>query len=301
MPARPTSEARPGAIDASGCGQPTEAADRSERAAETMTALGEMTRGIAHDFRNVLCMLSSGLNIAEANADDPAKLTLAHAAIRQGVARGLKMTNRLLAFAGHQDVEPGLKQVNTLLADLKTFLSYGAGPGISVVLALAPDLPKCLVDQSRVSAAIFNLIVNARDAMPSGGIIRIGTKLSRPGRNGDGADFVRVRIRDNGGGMPPNVLGRIFEPFFTTKGDHGTGLGIPQVQALMRQVGGEIRVHSIVGKGTTFDLYFPVEEQPSVAAPDNWSQLDRWADEGGAIFVPPPVRPGPEELSGQLS
>jgi signal transduction histidine kinase len=274
------------------CERFAERSQRSARAAENITALGEMTRGIAHDFRNVLAMLTSGLNIAEASADDPAELKLALAAMQEGVGRGLKMTNRLLAFARQQEMKPGLDDINALLTAMKPFLSYGAGPGIRVVLKLAAVLRKCLVDPPQLNAAILNLIVNARDAMPDGGVVRISTRevSRRSGRAG--GDYVRVRVRDSGAGMPRDVLARIFDPFFTTKGDGGTGLGLPQVLTSMRQVGGEIRVHSIVGKGTTFDLFFPIHEDAPVVAPDDWRQLDQWADEGGAIVAPPTPHAG---------
>ena len=95
--------------------------------------------------------------------------------------------------------------------------------------------------------------------------------------------YVRLRVRDNGAGMPPRVLSKIFDPYFTTKGESGTGLGIPQVQAWMRQLGGYVTVQSTVGKGTTFDLFFPVHETSAAIALEASEELDRWADEGGAI------------------
>lgn len=270
------------AIHASG--KFTHPSERSARAVENIGALGEMTRGIAHDFRNVLTMLSSGLNIAEANSGNSAKLKLALAAMQEGVARGMKMTNRLLAFARQQELKPRVDDINALLTELKPFLRYGAGPGIRVALDLAPGIPKCLVHPPQLNAAIFNLIVNARDAMRDGGVVRISTRLARPG--GALRDYVRVRVRDNGAGMTADVIAHIFDPFFTTKGDAGTGLGIPQVLASMQRLGGEVSVHSAVGKGATFDLFFPVHESPK-AASDDRRQLDRWADEGGAIVAPP--------------
>ena len=271
---------RPG-CDASRAAEPTE---RSVRAAERIGALGEMTRGIAHDFRNILCMLSSGLHIAEANKDDQAKLSLALAAMREGVERGTKMTNRLLGFARQHQLKTASEDLNTLLGALKVFLGYGAGPGIRIVLNLAPDLPKCLVDPPQLNAAILNLVVNARDAMPEGGTVRISTAAVAHGAHrGEAGHYVRVRVRDNGIGMPPDVIARIFDPYFTTKGDGGTGLGVPQVQEWMRQLGGYVTVQSRVGKGTAFDLYFPVHEDLPAVGPDTLRQLDRWADEGGAI------------------
>jgi signal transduction histidine kinase len=258
---------------------------RSRRAAQKISALGEMTGGIAHDFRNVLCVIASGLRVAERNSGDLQKVDSALAAVREGIERGMRMTNRLLAFARQQELVAGPEDVNILLGKLKVFLKYSAGPGIRVVLDLARDLPKCLVDPPQFNAAILNLVVNARDAMPDGGTIRISTALIA--EEGD-RKFVRVRVCDEGIGMPPAVIARIFDPYFTTKGDGGTGLGVPQVNALMKQAGGYVTVDSSVGKGTVFNLYFPMhEEQPSMAA-DAWQQLDRWADEGGAI--PPPPR-----------
>jgi signal transduction histidine kinase len=255
--------------------------DRSAHAVQKISALGEMTGGIAHDFGNILAVIASGLRVAQDNAGDSSKRMAALAAANDGVERGQRMISRLLAFARQQELHPGPEDVNALLDKLAMFLKYGAGAEIRVVLELAPDLPKCLVDPPQFNAAILNLVVNARDAMPAGGTIRITTSavVRRQNRN-----YVRVRISDDGAGMPPDVRKRIFDPYFTTKGESGTGLGIPQVQALMRQVGGYLTVNSKVGKGTSFDLFFPVHVEQPAAAPDAWRQLDRWADEGGAIL-----------------
>lgn len=255
--------------------------DRSAHAVQKISALGEMTGGIAHDFGNILAIIASGLRVAQDNARDTPKRMAALAAANDGVERGQRMISRLLAFARQQELHPGPEDVNALLDKLAMFLKYGAGAEIRVILELAPDLPKCLVDPPQFNAAILNLVVNARDAMPAGGTIRITTSavIRRQNRH-----YVRVRISDDGAGMSPDVRKRIFDPYFTTKGESGTGLGIPQVQALMRQVGGYLTVNSKVGKGTSFDLFFPVHVEQPAAAPDAWRQLDRWADEGGAIL-----------------
>jgi signal transduction histidine kinase len=257
---------------------------RSQRAAQKISALGEMTGGIAHDFRNVLCVIASGLSVAETNSGDAQKVESALAAVRDGIDRGMKMTNRLLAFAKQQELVAGPEDVNTLLAKLQVFVKYGAGPGIRIMLDLAPDLPKCLVDPPQFNSAILNLIVNARDAMPDGGTIRISTA---PIAEQDRVKFVRLQVCDDGAGMPPEVMNRIFDPYFTTKGDSGTGLGVPQVHALMKQLGGYVTVDSSVGKGSEFDLFFPVHEAQLPLAADVCSQLDRWADEGGSIAQAP--------------
>jgi signal transduction histidine kinase len=246
-----------------------------------------MTGGIAHDFRNVLSVIGSGLNVAERHSGDPAKVDTALAAMREGIERGMKMTSRLLAFAKQQELETGLEDLNALLAKLKPFLKYSAGPGIRVIFDLVPGLPKCLVDPPQFNSAILNLVVNARDAMPAGGVLRISTSvITRQVHK----TYVCVRVRDNGTGMSPEVVKRVFDPYFTTKGDSGTGLGVPQVHAMMRQVGGYVTVDSVVGKGTSFDLFFPVREtQPPIAA--DALELDRWADEGEAIATPVRIRP----------
>jgi signal transduction histidine kinase len=256
---------------------------RSRRAAQKISALGEMTGGIAHDFRNLLGVIASGLRVAEADAGNAEKFAEALAAVRDGNERGVAMTSRLLAFARAQDLETGPEDVNVLLAKLRLFLGYGAGPGIRIVLELAPNLPDCLVDPPQFNAAILNLVVNARDAMPNGGAIRISTA---PVIEEGHVTSVCVRIEDEGVGMTKEVASRIFDPYFTTKGDSGTGLGIPQVSALMRQVGGSITVDSAPGKGTAFNLYFPVHEDQPATTADAWRQIDRWADEGGAVALP---------------
>jgi len=257
--------------------------ERSELAAQKICALGEMTGAIAHDFRNILSLVSSGLRVAEKNAGSPDKLKSAFAAIQDGIERGRRMTSRLLSFAGQQELIAPPEDVNTLLRKLEAFLKYGAGSDMRIELALAGDLPTCLVDPPRFNAAILNLVVNARDAMPSSGTIQISTTAIRGMHRGHPQEFVRVRVHDHGIGMSPEVLERIFDPYFTTKGDRGTGLGVPQVHALMQQVDGFVRVDSIPGQGTSFDLFFPAPGSQAAVATDAWRELDQWADEGGAI------------------
>jgi signal transduction histidine kinase len=254
-----------------------------------MCALGEMTGGIAHDFRNILTIVASGLKVAERSAGDPDKLKSALAAIHEGIERGDRMAFRLLSFASQQDPVARAEDVNTLLRKLETFLKYGAGPGVKIELALAANLPACLVDPPKFNAAILNLVVNARDAMPDGGVIRISTAAVRETNLDDPCDYVRVRVRDRGVGMPHDVIDRIFDPYFTTKGERGTGLGIPQVQALMQQVGGFVRVDSIVGEGTSFDLFFPVQCDRVRPAGEAWREIDQWANEGGAVVDNAPL------------
>jgi signal transduction histidine kinase len=264
----------------------TPSSARNVGAAQRTTALGEMTAGIAHDFRNILGVIECSLRILEDGEGGAGKRNACLAAAREGVARGLGMTSRLLAFANRQELAPGAHNVNALLRDLEQFLKYGAGPDVRVLYRLGPDLPPCLIDPPRFNAAILNLVVNARDAMPKGGEIRIGTVAvvrappAHPGA--DHESFVRVRVRDTGHGMPLDVMRCIFSPYFTTKGESGTGLGVPQVCAFMKAAGGFVNIDSQVDKGTVFDLFFPAHDQRGPAAAGLWRQLDRWTNEGGA-------------------
>ena len=134
-------------------------------AAQRLAALGEMTGGIAHDFRNILSIIESGLTLAERNACWSEKVREFIAGARDGVDRGLKLTAQLLTFAKKQELEPRSADANELLRQLELFLKYGAGPRLRVVMQLATDIPKCVVDASQFNAAILNLVVNARDAM----------------------------------------------------------------------------------------------------------------------------------------
>lgn len=257
---------------------------RSARASQRISVLGEMTAGLAHDFRNILAVIESGLSVAERNHDDPEKAQSALAAAHDGIRRGMRLTSQLVLFAKPQKPDVHPENVNDLLNGLKSFLKYGAGPGIRLVLELAPELPPCRIDPPLFNAAILNLVVNARDAMPDGGEIRIKTGLIWLSETDDASDdphCVLVRVIDQGAGMTKEVRDRIFDPYFTTKGETGTGLGIPQVASFMRSSGGCLNVNSEPGAGTSFDLYFPVCDSPGLLGTSLWRQLDRWANEGG--------------------
>jgi signal transduction histidine kinase len=248
------------------------AAELSARASQRLSVLGEMTGGIAHDFRNILAVIESGLSLAEKNADEPQKVRTFVAGARDGIARGLELTSQLLTFARQGELQPCAADANALLKNLELFLKYGAGSTVSVDLDLSPSIPHCIVDPSQFNVAILNLVINARDAMLNGGKIQISTNrcLMKPEAfNPSTRDaYVRVRVKDNGSGMTKQVAEKIFEPFFTTKGEKGTGLGIPQVGAFMRHIGGHVAVASELGIGTTFDLFFPaVEPETNSPAP----------------------------------
>lgn len=243
---------------------PRSAAERSVRAAQKLAALGEMTGGIAHDVRTILAVVESGLRIAERNADEPERLRVGIAAAREGVNRGANLISQLLNFAKQQELGIQTGDATELLRNLGLFLQYGAGPGIRIVLKLGSDIPRCVVDRSQFGTALLNLVVNARDAMPQGGEIQISTERRTVEAAGSGSPapgtYVCVRVKDEGQGMSANVMQRVFDPFFTTKGEKGTGLGLPQVHAFMRRIGGYVSVTSELGVGTTVDLLFPASD-----------------------------------------
>lgn len=267
------------------------------RAQQRITTLGEMTVGIAHDFRNILAMIGSGLSLAERSQARGEAFDAYLLAAREGVERGARLTARLLAFAKPQRPHRGARDINDLIRELAVFVRYSAGPGNRIVLDLAEKLPLCRVDPSSFSAALLNLVVNARDAMPERGEIRISTHAFQPEARGslraDG--FVLMRVSDTGEGMSAETVDRIFDPFFTTKGDTGTGLGVPQVQAFMQFVGGQVQVRSKPGVGTTFDLLFPAADNDGEVPTCLWRQVELWINEDSAA-VPRLAKPGIGEL-----
>jgi two-component system NtrC family sensor kinase len=235
-------------------------AEERALATQRLEMLGQMTGGITHDFNNLISVASANLALAERHLDDPSRLRMHIAALHETLDRGATLTARLLTFARRRSLEMTAEDANGLLRALEPMLRQAAGSGVSLALRLAPDLPPCLVDRAQFDAALLNLIINARDAMPDGGTIAIattswsepaGAPTLRPG------PYVRVQVRDTGSGMAPADLMRAFEPLFSTKGDKGTGLGLAQVYGFMRHIGGDARISSQPGAGTTVELLFP--------------------------------------------
>ena len=258
---------------------------QSDGANQRASALGEMTAGLAHDVRNILAVIQAGINVAKRAGPESPNAELAWTAIDEAVRRGLRLTNELLVFARGGKPDVHTENVNELLTGAITLMKYGVGPDIKVTLDLATTLPDCRIDPAQFSAAILNLVVNARDAMPKGGEIVIATdECHEPcGELEAPADrWVRVRITDEGSGMSADIVEHLFDPYFTTKGDAGTGLGVPQVVAFMRASGGTVCVNTEPGTGTCFDLRFPAAVPGSQSDGSEWRQLDRWLNEGGS-------------------
>lgn len=232
---------------------------RKSNAAQQINALGELAGGIAHDFRNVLAVISSALRLAERRENHPQKTREYLEAAQEGVERGFRLTSRLLALAKPHAPDLHPEDPSRLIRELLPFLKYGAGPRVRIRLELKERAASCMVDPPQFNQALLNLVVNARDAMPEGGEIVIGTEIVRAPA-GDRRQFLRIRVSDTGEGMSTETAARIFDPWFTTKGETGTGLGLPQVHRFMALVGGSISVSSAPAIGTTFDLLFPIAD-----------------------------------------
>jgi PAS domain S-box-containing protein len=231
---------------------------------QRLDAIGQLTGGIAHDFNNLLTIVSGSLQLLEAELGerDPAAELLASA--QRSVRRGAELTTKLLAFARRQRLTPSAVDVGALLRDLQLMLKATLGEAIELEIDCPASLPPAHVDSTQLDAALVNLALNARDAMPRGGRIAIQVRERRVFADEASADlpaghYVRLSVSDTGRGMTPETLARAMEPFFTTKGSgHGTGLGLSMVYGFAKQSGGHLRLESRLGYGTQVELFLPV-------------------------------------------
>ncbi len=229
-------------------------------ATQKLEMLGQMTGGVAHDFNNVIAVASANLALAGKHLGDPDRLWQHLDGASKALERGAGLTGRLLGFARHRSLEVTAGDANELLRALEPMLRQAVGSGVSLSLDLAPRLSACLVDRTQFDAALLNLVINARDAMPNGGSIAIATSSWTEPEGSDTLEFgsyVRVLVRDSGTGMTPAQARRAFEPLFSTKGERGTGLGLSQVHGFLRRIGGDSRITSRPSEGTTVELLFP--------------------------------------------
>ena len=264
--------------------QALQASQEQLRQSQKMEAIGQLTGGIAHDFNNMLATITSSLElmnrrIASGKSGDITRyLTLASTAAQSAAA----LIKRLLAFSRKQTLDLQPLDVNASIAQLEDMLRRSVGEQIQFELSLQPGLPNVKSDCNQLESALLNLTINARDAMPEGGLIRISTSSREldasyaamhpevtPGQ------YVMISVSDNGMGMPPEVVAKAFDPFFTTKPiGQGTGLGLSMIYGFARQTHGHASIHSVQGQGTTVNVYLPcnltsletpVTQQQSVA------------------------------------
>jgi PAS domain S-box-containing protein len=238
--------------------------------AQKMEALGQLTGGIAHDFNNLLQVIVGYVDILSAGLEKPdadrARLGRAAENIRQAADRATTLTQQLLAFARKQRLDGRAVNLNTLVEGMGEMVARSVGEAVKVELDLAKDLWNCRVDPTQAEVAILNVLINARDAMPDGGTVRISTENSEVAAGGEvgplrDGRYVSIAIRDTGTGIPPAVLARVMDPFFTTKEEgKGTGLGLSMVYGFAKQSGGAAQIESAVGEGTTVRLSFPATD-----------------------------------------
>lgn len=227
------------------------------RQAQKMEAVGRLTGGIAHDFNNLLQSVSGSLDLIRRKPHDVERVRRWAQTGLAAAERGARLTGQLLTFSRAQRVEPRPLLLSKLVGGFKELVDRTIGPQIRVTLDLRTDGIAVLGDEVQIEMAVLNLALNARDAMPEGGELTIGTRpitLQGDGELPDG-DYVELRVADTGTGMTPEVVSRALDPFFTTKDiGKGTGLGLSQVYGAIRQAGGAVRIESRVGAGTTVRL-----------------------------------------------
>jgi PAS domain S-box-containing protein len=238
-------------------------AEAALRRAQKLEAVGQLTGGVAHDFNNLLTVITGALDLIQRNPKDEGRRDRMIEAAQAAARRGERLTQQLLAFSRRQALKPEMVVVDDLLAESEPLLRRAVGE--AVTLTVAPGAPRAVssIDPSQFEAAVMNLVVNARDATPPGGLIRLETRLCTLAPNEvedvPAGHYLCVSVHDTGAGMDSDTLARVFEPFFTTKEPgRGTGLGLSQVYGFARQTGGAAVVESAPGKGATVRIYLPL-------------------------------------------
>ncbi len=250
------------------------------RHSQKMDAVGQLTGGIAHDFNNLLAGISGSLELitkrlAQGRVGDVDR----YVSVAQGaVRRAASLTHRLLAFSRRQTLSPRVTDVNGLIHDMEELIARTVGPEIDIKVVAQNDLWPALIDHAQLESSLLNLCLNARDAMPNGGRIIIETanasleECTDPDHGIPAGEHLSIRVTDTGIGMSPDIAAKAFEPFFTTKAiGAGTGLGLSMVYGFVRQSGGQIRVESIEGQGTSVVMHLPrhtAENAPRPVEPE---------------------------------
>jgi PAS domain S-box-containing protein len=231
---------------------------------QRLDAIGQLTGGIAHDFNNLLTVVSGSLQLLQAEYQEtPEAGELIDSALRS-VTRGAELTSKLLAFARRQRLVPQVVDTCALLRDVEQMLKRTLGEVVRLQVRCADELPAALADPTQLDAAVVNLALNSRDAMPRGGEIAIDVSdcliaIDQATSDLVAGRYVLIAVVDTGRGMSPETLARAMEPFFTTKGaGRGSGLGLSMVYGFAKQSGGHLRIESALGYGTRVELYLPI-------------------------------------------
>ena len=267
-----------------------EKAEAALAQAQKMEAVGQLTGGVAHDFNNLLtAVLASMELIAQRTSDERVLRFVVNA--QHAAERGARLTQQLLAFSRRQRLAPEPVDINRLVAGMQDLLTRTIGATVQIITRLGDDVPPGFVDRTQLELVILNLAINARDAMPGGGMLTVKTQSlcqvppELRDELMDGA-YVVITVADTGTGMPPEVQARAFEPFFTTKDmGKGTGLGLSQVYGFAKQSDGTVRLQSTLGEGTIVRVYLPRATGMVASAEPEISDTPVSASERATIFV----------------
>ena len=235
------------------------------RQSQKMEAIGQLAGGVAHDFNNILTIIQGNASLLLLEGNSPENSASFATQIAEAAERAASLTRQLLLFSRKQAMQPADLDLNEVVVNLLKMLKRIVGEDVQLHSDCAAGLPYVHADAGMMEQIILNLVVNARDAMPTGGRLLLSTDeavltakdaVGRPGASA--GTFVRLSVSDTGGGIPPEIIPRIFEPFFTTKeAGKGTGLGLATVYGIVQQHGGWIDVESTVGRGTCFHVHLP--------------------------------------------
>jgi len=245
--------------------QEIEATESQVRQAQKMEAIGQLTGGVAHDFNNILTVITGTIEILSEAVKDRPHLAQITNLIGAAAARGADLTKHLLAFSRRQPLQPRNVDVNAVVVDAARLLRPTLGEQIEIESMLAHDSAPALIDPSQLTNAILNLALNARDAMPNGGKLTLETKnvvldenYAAMSSEVNPGNYVMIAVSDSGKGIPTSLLDKVFEPFYTTKDvGKGSGLGLSMVYGFVKQSNGHIRIYSEEGHGSTVKLYLP--------------------------------------------
>ncbi len=243
--------------------------------AQKMDAVGKLTGGIAHDFNNLLASVLSGLSLIERRTPLNERAREILGMTRHAAEQGKHLVSRMLAFSRRQSLMPRSADLREMSRTLDALLTPVLGGRVHLKWEIEEPLWSVLVDPPQLELAVMNLVINARDAMPTGGTITIGLRNSEAGAPADlvSGDYVVVTVSDTGRGIPPDLIPQVVEPFFTTKDvGKGTGLGLSTTYGFAKQSGGTLRLDSVVGVGTTVEIWLPRSDEEASPGATAWSR-----------------------------
>jgi len=271
-----------------------ERAREALRQSQKMEAVGQLTGGLAHDFNNLLAAIGGSLEVMQMRIDQGriGEIERFMAAAKGAVKRAAALTHRLLAFSRRQTLDPKPTDANRLIAGMEELIRRTIGPGVHLEVVGAGGLWPTLVDPNQLENALLNLCLNARDAMPDGGRLTIETankwfdERAASERDMAPGQYISVCVSDNGVGMTPEVVAKAFDPFFTTKPlGAGTGLGLSMTYGFARQSGGQVRIYSEPGHGTTMCIYLPRHDVAERADDAGAAQARGGLGDGEVVLV----------------